>query len=145
MEGEKDEGIIMNKTEIKKEISEINPVSAIEYAHRANLCLLVGRYQDAIVDYSRAINLDIEIVERFNVYQSRGFCYLKLELYYKAIEDYNTAINMYSAGCYQDRGDAYFDLEQYEIARVNCELALLNQSRMYEIFTSIGNTLQGIS
>ncbi len=140
MEGEKDEDIIMNKTEIKKEISEINPVSAIEYAHRANLCLLVGRYQDAIVDYSRAINLDIEIVERFNVYQSRGFCYFELGLYYKAIEDYNAGINLYSLGCYRDRGDAYYELELYKDAITDYKIALQNYPHGYEVFTSLGNS-----
>jgi len=134
----------MNKEAIKKEISEINPVSAIEYAYRANLSLLVGRYQDAIFDYSRAMNMDIEIVERFNVYQSRGFCYFNLGLYYKAIEDYNIAINTHSS-CYQDRGDTYFELERYQDAIIDYKKSLRNYPHDYEVFTSLGNACLKLS
>lgn len=74
-----------------------------------------GRNEDAIQEYTKAIEIDPRSAAAYN---NRGNVYGDLEQYEKAIEDYNKAIELEpdDALAYNNRGIIYDDLEQYEKA-----------------------------
>lgn len=74
-----------------------------------------GKMEEAIQEYSKAINKDPRNAAAYN---NRGIVYDDLEQYEKAIEDYNKAIELDSndALAYNNRGVAYDNLGQYEKA-----------------------------
>jgi tetratricopeptide (TPR) repeat protein len=65
-----------------------------------------GRYNDAIIEYTQAIQLKPDDAV---VYNDRGIAYLALRQYSQAIEDFTEAIRLKPdlAGAYNDRGNAY--------------------------------------
>ena len=74
-----------------------------------------GKMEEAIQEYSKAINKDPRNAAAYN---NRGIVYDDLEQYEKAIEDYNKAIELDSnyAAAYNNRGVIYNALGQYEKA-----------------------------
>jgi tetratricopeptide (TPR) repeat protein len=72
-------------------------------------------YQQAIADYTRAIELDPKDAL---VYSNRGNAYHDLEEYHRAIEDYTRAIELdpKDALAYYNRGNAYCYLKEHHRA-----------------------------
>lgn len=68
----------------------------VEQYNNAGLELYnLGEYEDAIVLYDKAINLESKNIEGIEVcYYNRGRAYFKLESYQKAIGDYTKAIEI---------------------------------------------------
>jgi tetratricopeptide (TPR) repeat protein len=60
------------------------------YIFRGNSYKNIGQLQDAISDYSRAIEIDEDV----EIYISRGDTYFDMENYALALNDYNSAINI---------------------------------------------------
>jgi tetratricopeptide (TPR) repeat protein len=52
-------------------------------------------YTAAIVDYSRAIQLQEDKISDFNIYSERGLCKLKLKDYSGAIQDFDKSLAIY--------------------------------------------------
>jgi tetratricopeptide (TPR) repeat protein len=84
-----------------------------------------GRYQLAIADYSKAIDLN---PGNFPAYNNRGIVYAELGRYQKAMEDFNTAISLNKnfADAYHNRSLTYFNERKRKAgcadARKACEL-----------------------
>jgi tetratricopeptide (TPR) repeat protein len=77
-----------------------------------------GDYESAIEDCNRAIELDPNHPNAYNV---RGVVYYKRGDYKSAIEDYTKAIDLnpdYAETCY-NRGEARLHLEEWEEARID--------------------------
>ena len=93
----------------------MNPNSAFYYNNRGNTYFNLKKYNKAIEDYSKAIDLN---PDNPSYYNNRGDTYFNLKEYDKAIEDYSRAIDLNpdNASYYNNRGDAYFNLKKYNKA-----------------------------
>ena len=103
-----------------------------------------GKYDQAIEEYTKAINLN----HREFYYQGRASVYYKLEKYDLALDDYNVAINMLTepieAGYeyfFSGRGGAYSALKKYDQAIADYTKAL-SLSSTYESFYWRGSAYQ---
>ena len=77
-------------------------------------CQRKGQICTAIKHYSKAVNLDHELFQAFNI---RGLAYKSLENYELAIEDYNIVEQLHpNAKLFHNRGCAYSALGTYEQA-----------------------------
>ncbi len=93
------------------------------YFQRANIRIALGKYEEAIADYDRAIDLKPDLVTAYN---GRGIAKGKLGQRSDAVKDYDQAIRLDSAyaRAYYNRGNAKRHLERYEEARADLQHAL---------------------
>ena len=72
-----------------------------------------GQYDQAISDYSKAIEIDPKFATAYN---NRGIAYRQKGQYDQAISDYNKAleINSTDAWAYSSRGVAYYSKKEYD-------------------------------
>ena len=94
-----------------------------DYFRRAYKNGDLGKYEEAIEDYTKAIVLKPDYAEAYN---NRGFAWHSLGLYERAIEDYNKAIELKpdNAVIYRNRGDAWDDLGHHERAIKDYDMAI---------------------
>jgi len=107
-------------------VIELKPEYASRaYCVRANLYVLrVKNYQQAIEDYSKGIDLDINYPQTESIgciggYSGRAHAYYLSGNYQRAIEDYSKDIEAnpkHSSYSYYQRGDAYMKLKKYSLA-----------------------------
>jgi tetratricopeptide (TPR) repeat protein len=86
------------------------------YYNRGATYAKLGKYKDAISDYSRAIRMNPDYIR---AYSNRGATYAELGNYEDAISDYSRAIRIdpdFSARPYYNRGIAYSTLKNYKAA-----------------------------
>src|SRR4030042_3305654 len=90
-------------------------MTAAEYIERGNVVFDKGKYDEAIREYSKAIELDPDNAVAWN---NRGLAYLYKEQYDLAIADYVKAIELdpWSVMAYAGRGNAYFGQGYYDLA-----------------------------
>ena len=112
----------MNKNNDLKEndnklsnVPEPNRQEAIAYYNRGVDCCIVGSYEEAIKDYSKAIELDGKFA---HAYYDRGNVYYKKGANEEAIKDYSKAIELDGkfVHAYHGRGRAYCEKGLYEEA-----------------------------
>ncbi len=74
-----------------------------------------GKYDDAIAQYNKAIEID---PNHANSYVGLGYCYLMKKEYDLAITNYTKGINLNpgNVNAYNGRGAAYLNTKQYELA-----------------------------
>ena len=107
-------------------ILELNPgdtVSALIFKHRGMANFAQSKYQDAINDFSRALELD---AESYKAAYYRGVVKAVLKQYEGAIDDFSLSlkINPYQSFCLFRRSQAYYHIEDYPQALADCESAL---------------------
>ena len=97
--------------------------TAEDYHYSAFRHQLEFHYQEAIKDYSKAIELEPDYYLR---YSFRADCYKELKQYDLAIKDYSKAIELDPEDYwnYVHRADYYKELKQYELAIKDNEKAL---------------------
>ncbi|RKU19926.1 hypothetical protein C6501_00920 [Candidatus Poribacteria bacterium] len=100
--------------------TEPTPSALKEQGQRA---LDSENYDDAIEDFSRAIEKDSNDVEAYNL---RGRTYTRQENYDDALKEYNDAIgiNPDYAESYLNRGTTYYEQKEYDIAIVDFDEAI---------------------
>ena len=100
--------------------TEPTPSSLKEQGHRA---YERERYDDAIEDFSRAIEKDSNDVEAYNL---RGRAYTRQKNYDDALKDYNEAIRLNPdyAETFLNRGTTYYDQKEYKDAIVDYDEAI---------------------
>jgi tetratricopeptide (TPR) repeat protein len=123
-------------------LEKIDPRNVAAYINRGNTYSGLKRYERAIEDYNKAIELNPKYA---GAYYNRGLAYRKLKRYERAIEDYNKAIELNHdfTLAYKSRGVAYRELKQYAKEQEDYKkaleldpkhiLALLNFSESYII------------
>ena len=96
---------------------------AILYNVRGNVYSAQKKYEEALADYSRAIELNPETAGYYN---RRGNVYYTLEKYEEALADINRAIelNPEVALYYTNRGTVYYAQKKYEEALVDYSRAI---------------------
>ena len=88
--------------------------------------------------YTKAIELDPEFV---NAYNNRGYAYINLGEYQKAIDDCSKAVEIDPklASAYNNRGVAYINLGKYQKAIDDCSKAIEIDPKLANAYNSRGN------
>jgi len=107
-------------------ILELKPeqqICSLIYKHRGMANFAQSKYQDAILDFSNAINLDST---SYRVAYYRGVVYSVLKQYQQAIDDFTLSlkINPFQSFCLFRRGQAYYHIGDYPQALADCEASL---------------------
>jgi putative GTP pyrophosphokinase len=107
-------------------ILELNPddnISSLIYKHRGMANFARSRYEEAIDDFTRSLELDSK---SYKVAYYRAVVKAVLQQYAGAIDDFTLAlaINPYQPFCLYRRGQAYYHIEDYPQALADCEAAL---------------------
>ena len=86
----------------------------IAYNNRGNVYSNLDKYQKALADYNKAIEM---YPERVLAYNNRGNAYSELEKYQEAIADFDKAIELKPASdLHNNRGNVYSKIEENENA-----------------------------
>jgi len=103
----------------EKEREELN-----YYYNRGDTFFDLGKFEDAIQNYDKAIELDSNVNSA--CYYNRGTAYFSLGKFEDAIQDYNKAIdlNPNDESVYYNRGVAFIYLNEYEKAIENLSKAI---------------------
>ena len=132
---------VLSAADYRREIKTVT--SALEraprdgklYRRRADAEIKLHDYQNAVADYTKAIQM--KIAADADVFYNRGMAQLKLEEYRKAIADFNAAIKLRptDAGALYARGVARIMALEYKpaLADLNRSIALdSTQADSYE-------------
>ena len=95
-----------------------SPMKAKPYIGRGVAYVNMGKFDNAIFDFNRALSLNPYCTEIVEVYNNRGIAYLGKGEYDKAISDFNQALNFDPnyAKAYNNRGVAYRAKGEYDKA-----------------------------
>ena len=90
-------------------------LTAIDYCNRGLTYVTLQMYEQALVDYKGALELEPTDAITYN---NRGTLYYKLQEYEKALEDVNRALELspYYSRAFFNRGLIYDELMKYELA-----------------------------
>ncbi|HCC36511.1 MAG TPA: (p)ppGpp synthetase [Treponema sp.] len=113
-------------TTLYSRILELNPeksICALIYKHRGMANFAQSKYNDAIDDFSRSLEMDDK---SYKVYYYRGVVKSVTDAYPDAIEDFSRSleINPYQSFCLFRRGQAYYHSGDYPRALADCEASL---------------------
>jgi len=117
---------------------EKNPKNIAEYYEkRAVAYIMFQRYQDAISDYSKLIELT---PKNFKHYVDRTWPYKLMGKYREAIADYTKAIELKpgDASLYDGRGGVYVDLGEYREAIENYSRAIKIDPKYFSTYRNRG-------
>jgi putative GTP pyrophosphokinase len=120
-----------NKSQFEEAVSlysqilELNPDDAIRsliYKHRGMAHFAQSQYQDAINDFTSALELD----QSYKTAYYRGVVHSVLKQYDQAIDDFSLSLNInpFQAFCLFRRGQAYYHIGDYPQALSECESSL---------------------
>ena len=92
---------------------DLDPNYAVAYNGRGYAYNKAGQYQNAINDYTMAVQLDSDYATAW-LYNERGVSYYLLDQYQTAVNDYTMAIQLEPSGLrYFNRAWAYYRLGEY--------------------------------
>lgn len=116
----------------KRSVDPINARTAFDQGARQ---LDNGRYQDAILNFTRAVDLKSDFVEAF---EKRGQAYFATQDLDRALHDLDSAIhwNPTSAALLTERATVYLQQKHYSQAEQDCSRAIAlnaNLSRAYNV------------
>jgi putative GTP pyrophosphokinase len=105
------------------ELKPDNTISSLIYKHRGMANFARSHYEDAISDFSHALELD---AGSYKAAYYRGVVKSVLKQYGDAIDDFTLSleINPYQSFCLFRRGQSYFHLGDYPQALADCEASL---------------------
>jgi len=107
-------------------ILELKPeemICSLIYKHRGMAYFAQSDYEDAILDFNKALELD---PKAYRVAYYRGVVRSVLKQFSGAIDDYTMSLEIspYQAFCLFRRGQSYFHIGDYPQALSDCEAAL---------------------
>ena len=99
-----------------------NSICSLIYKHRGMAEFAQSRYDEAIADFTRALDLE----KSYRIAYYRGVVYAVLKRYAEAIDDFTRSleINPFQAFCLFRRGQAYYHIGDYPQALSDCEASL---------------------
>jgi putative GTP pyrophosphokinase len=98
-------------------------IGSLIYKHRGMAYFAQSRYEDAITDFTSALDLD---AGSHKAAYYRGVVNSVLQRFPNAIDDFTLSlqINPYQAFCFYRRGQAYYHIEDFPQALSDCESSL---------------------
>ena len=102
-----------------------------EILKAAEAVLKSGKYENIIDNLRKTIEL-LDLKDS-SAYCNRGYIYLQMNQYQKALDDYNKAIELdpNNSTAYHNRGYIYNELKEYQKAIDECSKALSLIPRCY--------------
>lgn len=115
----------------------------LPYDNRGNAYAVSGNYQQAIIDYTRAIALNPRYA---GTYANRGTVYRNMGKYQQALSDYSRAIELEPENtmAYSNRGDTYNKLGNYQDAIRDYGMAIRLNPQFGEVYYKLGTLYSGI-
>ena len=106
-----------------------SPYSARVHANLGRALIDERRYQDAVVELNRSLEIDPFFDQSYNVYNNIGTCYVKMGLMQEALDQFDRATKVYPgySDGYFNLGSVYYALGRYGEARAALEKALAIQ------------------
>jgi putative GTP pyrophosphokinase len=97
-------------------------ICSLIYKHRGMAEFAQSRYDEAIADFTRALDLE----KSYRIAYYRGVVYAVLKQYARAIDDFSLSleVNPFQAFSLFRRGQAYYHIGDYPQALSDCEAAL---------------------
>jgi S1-C subfamily serine protease len=94
-------------------LTDKKTLDALEYFYKGYNKFEIGKFEDAVTNYSKYIELSPREAKAFNY---RGLAYWKLKKYNKAIKDFTKAmkIDPNFKPAYINRAEVYIKMEEYE-------------------------------
>ncbi|MEW5961636.1 MAG: tetratricopeptide repeat protein, partial [Chloroflexota bacterium] len=129
----------INTTPASDETDELTLQDARAYNKRGLAHVSTRNYEQAIIDYTKAIQLDPNYAEAYN---NRSTAHLVMENYGQAVVDCSRAIDLAPdfVAAYVNRGIAYTGLRQYKLGLADYAQALkLDADNLYAFYNR-GNT-----
>ena len=119
--------------------------TALDHKNRGNTCFSAGQYEEAIKEFTSAINLDSE---NHILYSNRSAAYAGLKNFNLALDDANKCIqlNKNFVKGYSRKGLALFNLKKYDEAKNVYEEGLkldANNEQLKEGLNETNNALKG--
>ncbi len=113
--------------------------TAVDYNNRGVTYKNLKRYEAALADYGRAIELDSSYA---TAYSNRGLTYADLQRYEAALADYGRAIelDLSYASAYSNRGSTYAALQRYEAALADYGRAIELDPSYAKAYSNRGTT-----
>ena len=110
-------------TKAIKKYGSTNPIAAVAYTSRGSTNKELSRYEDALRDHSKAIELDPELA---GAYINRGNIYYQLKQNENAFDDYEHAIELEpdEGIVYSNRGGILGEMGEFDKALEDIEKAL---------------------
>jgi putative GTP pyrophosphokinase len=104
------------------ELKPQNSICSLIYKHRGMAEFAQSRYDEAIADFTRALELE----RSYRIAYYRGVVYSVLKRYAEAIDDFTLSLEIspFQAFCLFRRGQAYYHIGDYPQAISDCEAAL---------------------
>lgn len=137
MEDSEDSSLEKDPITAATEEIERNPDDARAYYNRGVEYQDINEFDEAIKDYTRAINLDLKCVP---AYYDRSICYMMLGEYDEAIADISRVIELSpdNEKGYICRAYIYFESDQFENAINDCNEAININSKSSDHYISRG-------
>jgi putative GTP pyrophosphokinase len=104
------------------ELKPEKPICSLIYKHRGMANFAQSKYQDAIADFTQALDLE----KSYKTAYYRGVVYSVLKEHSRAIDDFSLSLqlNPFQAFCLFRRGQAYYHVGDYPQALSDCEASL---------------------
>jgi tetratricopeptide (TPR) repeat protein len=111
--------------------------SRLEYESKGAKFFDDGDFQNAITQYTKAINLEPDSCD---AYYLRGNAYYQQEMYDSAIRDYDMAIQLgsFDADAWYERGKYYHKMKEYKMAISDFDMAISIDSGNPTFYSSRG-------
>jgi len=112
-----------NKETLYTDVLKKNPACWLAYNNRGNYYMEEGRYDQALEDFSRALEID---PKNYKTYSNRALVYIEKDMLDQALIDLNTAISIKPtyAGLFNNRGLVYLYSKRYAPAKEDFSTAL---------------------
>jgi tetratricopeptide (TPR) repeat protein len=119
-------------------------MSAGDLSNRGITYRALGRYDEALADYARALALDPDLAV---VYGNRGVCYQDLDRHDEALADFARAVDLDpgNARTYYNRSMTWRRLRRYDAALADIDRALALRPDMIEAYNNRGTTLSAMA
>jgi tetratricopeptide (TPR) repeat protein len=116
---------------------------ALEHFNKAERLYNAQKYEAAITEYSKAIEIDNEYI---NAYLRRAFCYNVAGKYEEAIKDYDKIIELQPNNIYalNSRGSAKNKLKKYDEAIKDFNKVLSIDPKNQEAYNNRGWAYEGL-
>lgn len=116
------------------------PKTSEQFRNRAETMMQMGRYEDALIDYSCMIKLKHDS-ER--AHEGIALCYFEMGKSYDAVEKLNQILktNPNSLSAHMLRGESYRALNEYEKARADFSWALQHDKNCLSAYCSMADLL----
>ncbi len=98
-------------------------IRSLVFNHRGMACFVLGQYQEALQDFTRALECDVSNVR---IFTNRGLACRVLQLFERALEDYDAAVDLEPERIdgYWGRAQTYYEMGLLTRALADCDKAL---------------------